>query len=641
MIRRSTPSHVRPGDVRPGGPRRTAAALFGLCGLLTVGLALLGPSLATATGTVPPPSGPRHGLSVFGDLKYPADFTHFEYVDPAAPKGGRKSLIGSTAITTYDSFNPFILKGNAAQGMDLVFDALMVRAFDELDAVYGLVAETAEVAPDRMSVTFRLRKEGRFADGTPVTADDVVFTFAQLKDPQKSHPRFSIVLQDVAGAEAVDPHTVRYTFVGQNVRDLPIEVALLPVLSKAYYTAKPFEQSLDPPVGSGPYRIADFRPGASVTYQRREDYWARDLPVNRGRYNFDVIRFDYFRDRTIELQNLLNGTYDFREEFTSKDWALGYDVPAVREARIIRKTTPDARPSGTQGFFLNTRRAKFADWRVRRALDVAFDYEWANKNLFYGIYDRTTSYFENSEMEAKGPPSAEELALLEPFRAKLPAEVFGEPYLPPVTDGTGGDERKFLRDASQLLEAAGFTVKNGKRVTATGEPFEIEFLTQEQGFDRVIQPYIARLQKLGITAAIRRVDPAQYQQRMKTFDFDTTISRYVMRTTPGVELRNYFSSAAAVVDGSFNLAGVKDPVVDALVDAAMNAKTRADLVVATRALDRVLRAGNYWVSHWYKGVHHMAFWNRYSWPAVKPKYDRASIDTWWYDAAKSAAIKTN
>jgi len=592
-------------------------------------------SPAVATSATP---GPRHGLSVFGDLKYPPDFKHFDYVNPEAPKGGRISLIGGTSITTFDSFNGFILKGDPANGLELLFDSLMVRAVDEPDAVYGLVAESAEVASDRKSVTFKLREAAKFSDGSPVTAEDVAFTLTTLKE--KGHPRFTLVLRDVKSAEVIDARTVRYVFEGDNVRDLPVEVAALPILSKAHYSVKPFEMSLDAPLGSGPYKIGDFKPGSFVAYQRRSDYWARDLPVTRGRFNFDTVRYEYFRDRTIELENLLNGTYDFREEFTSKDWALGYDKPPVKDGRIIRATLPDARPSGTQGFFINSRREKFSDIRVRKALDIAYDFEWANKNLFYGLYQRTNSYFENSEMKAVGPPSADEIALLEPFRGKLPAEVFGEPYRPPVTEGTGSDERKFLREASGLLDAAGFTVKNGRRHTPKGELFEIEFLTFEQGFDRVIQPYIGRLEKLGITATIRRVDPAQYQNRTKTFDFDLTIQRYAMRLTPGIELKNFFSSAAAGINGSFNLSGVNDPVVDALVDKAMAAKTRAELIAACRALDRVLRAGHYWVPHWYKASHTLAHWNRFSWPATKPKYDRGAPDTWWYDTAKAQAIGT-
>ena len=426
------------------------------------------------------------------------------------------------------------------------------------------------------------------------------------------------------------------------MRDLPILVAGLPVLSKAHYSANPFDASLTPPLGSGPYTIASFKPGTFVTYQRREDYWARDLPVNKGRYNLDTVRYDYFRDRTVGLENLFSGTYDLREEFTSKDWATAYkDAAPVKDGRIQLATIPDELPSGTQGFFLNTRRAKLSDERVRHALDLAFDFEWSNRNLFYGLYTRTTSYFENSPMKAAGLPGPDEMALLEPFKAQLPPAVFGAPYAPPVTDGSGSDERKFLREAGGLLDAAGWTVKDGRRFNAKGEPLDLEILIHEEGFERIIQPFVAKLGKIGVNAAIRRVDNAQYEQRMKTFDFDIAIQRYSMRLTPGVELKNFFGSSAAGIDGSFNLAGIKDPAVDALLDKIMGAKTRQEMLTAARALDRVLRAGHYWVPHWYKAAHNLAFWNRFSWPAVKPKYERGAPETWWYDNAKAAMLKTN
>ena len=601
---------------------------------------LLGSALAVACLAVSPlEAAPRHGLSTFGDLKYSADFAHFAYVNPAAPKGGTIRMIGPGEVTTFDSFNDHVLKGDAAQGTDLLFDTLMVRALDEPDAVYGLVAASADVADDGRSVTFKLRPEACFSDGTPVTAQDVAFSLATLKD--KGHPRYALTLKDVTRAEALDPLTIRYTFTGELVRDLPILVAELPVFSMAHYTAHPFEASLNAPLGSGPYKIADFKPGTFVSYQRRDDYWARDLAVNKGRFNIDTVRYDYFRDRTAELQSLFNGTYDFREEFTSKDWATAYDIPPVRDGRILRQTLADERPSGTQGFFINTRKAKLAGVRTRNALDLAFDFEWSNKNLFYGLYKRTTSYFENSDMRAQGPPSADELALLEPFRTQLPPDAFAAPYVPPVTDGSGSDERRWLREASALLDAAGWTVKDGKRFNANGEPLDVEFLIDSEGFEKIINPYIARLGKIGIPASIRRVDPAQYQQRMKTFDFDVTVQRFSMRLTPGVELKTYFGSQSASMDGSFNLAGIKDPVVDALIDAATAAKSRASLVTAVRAIDRVLRAGHYWVPHWYKAAHNLAFWNRYSWPPVKPKYDRGAPETWWYDSAKAASLAPN
>jgi microcin C transport system substrate-binding protein len=583
-------------------------------------------------------AAPKHGLSIFGDLKYPADVQHFDYVNPNAPKGGRVAQVGSGSVTTYDSFNAYILKGDAAQGTELLFDTLMARAQDEPDAVYGLIAESADVADDRMSVTFKLRPEAKFADGTPVTAEDVVFSFNSLKE--KGHPRVSMPLRDVTKAEAVGPLTVRYTFQGTLVRDLPITIAAtLPVLSKTYYTTRDFEKTtLDRPLGSGPYKIGDFKPGTYVTYLRREDYWGKDLPVNRGLYNFDEVRYDYFRDRSLELESLLSGTIDFREEFTSKDWATGYEgKPMVRDGRVLRLTIPDERPSGAQGFFINTRREKFKDPRVRQALGLMFDFEWSNRNLFFGLYTRTASFFENSDMKASGPPSPEELALLEPFRDKLPAAVFGEPVSPPVTDGSGNN-REMLRAALKLLAEAGWSQTPDGIKNAKGEKLEVEFLTEEPTWDRIIGPFVKNLNNVGIPASIRRVDSSQYEQRMKDFDFDFTTQRYSMRLTPGIELKSFWGSEAAKSNGSFNLAGIDDPVVDALIERVVTARSRGELVTATRAVDRVLRAGYYWVPQWYKGQHNLAFWNKYSWPETKPKYERGALETWWYDAEKGAKL---
>ncbi len=580
----------------------------------------------------------RHGLSTFGDLKYAPDFHHFDYVNPDAPKGGKVSQVGPGGTLTFDSFNLFILKGDRAQGLEFLYDTLMARALDEPDAVYGLVAQSAEVAADGMSVVFKLRPEAKFADGAPVTADDIVFSFDALKT--KGHPSYRIVLRDVEKAEALDQSTVKYSFKGDLVKPLPIEVAQLPVLPKAYYATRNFEEtSLERPVGSGPYKIGQFSQGRYVSYERRDDYWAKDLPVNRGRFNFDEVRYDYFRDRTLELEALLANAIDFREEFTSKDWATGYDKPMVRDGRVQKISLPDETPSGAQGFFLNTRRAKFQDIRVRQALDLAFDFEWSNRNLFFGLYTRTASFFENSDMKAVGKPSPDELVLLEPFKDQLPAAVFGEVYVPPVTDGSGLP-RENLRKAQGLLKEAGWAVDPADRTlkNAKGEPFVFEILLDAAAFERIAGPYVKNLKAIGITANMRRVDPAQFELRMKTFDFDMTVERFSLRLTPGVELKNFWGSDAAKTDGSFNLAGISNPAVDALADRIVQAKTRAELVVAARALDRVLRSGHYWVPHWYKAAHHLAFWNKYSWPDVKPKYDRGALSTWWYDPAKAAKL---
>ncbi|MEO0798569.1 MAG: extracellular solute-binding protein [Pseudomonadota bacterium] len=598
--------------------------------------------MTAGTLTTPAVAEPSHGISAFGDLKYPADFTHFEYVDPSAPKGGRLALVGTRGLSTFDSFNGYILKGDAAQGtsllfegFSLIFDSLMTRAGDEPDSVYGLVAKTADVAADRKSVTFALRPEARFADGTPLTAEDVKFSFDILKS--KGHPIYRTILRDVVSAEIIDPATIKYTFEGRQLRDLPATVATLPIFSKAYYATRAFDETtLEPPLGSGPYRIAKHRSGRSVTYERRDDYWARDLPVNRGRWNFDTIRFEYFRDRTAALETLKAGDYDLREEFTSKDWATAYNIPQVRSGRMVLTTMADERPSGAQGFFINTRRKKFQDIRVRKAIGLAFDFEWSNNNLFYSLYKRTASYFENSNLKAVGKPSAAERALLEPLRDKLRPTVFEPPYIPPKSDGSGAD-RRLLRQAIQLLEAAGFKRRGNQRVNADGVALDIEFLIFAPSFIRVIEPYIRNLERLGIRANIRQVDPAQYERRTKSFDFDIVTQRFVMGLTPSPAIKNYLSSQAAKTEGSFNLAGIQDPAIDVLLEKVIEADSRATLTTAVTALDRVLRSGHYWVPHWYKAAHNIAHWNRYSRPDTKPRYRDGVIDTWWFDAEKAKA----
>lgn len=603
----------------------------------------------------------RHGLSTFGDLKYPADFKNFDYVNPDAPKGGKIAMVGSGSVTSFDTFNDFILKGDAAQGLGLLYDSLMTGSGDEPGAVYGLVAESAELADDKRSVTFKLRPEAKFADGSPITADDVVFSFNILKE--KGHPvAFRRQLRDVTKATALDPHTVRYEFKGELIRDLPLIVAGLPVLPKAWWATRNFEQSsLEKPLASGPYEIGNFQPGRFVSYKRRADYWAKDLPVNRGTNNFDEIRYDYFRDREVALQNLLNGSFDFREEFTAKDWAMSYGVPAVRDGRIRRLVLPDGRPSGAQGFFLNMRRPQFADPLVRQAIGLAFDFEWSSRFLFFGAYTRTQSFFENSEMKAVGPPSPAELALLEPYRDKLPPEVFGEPFVPPTSDGLGYN-RLLLKQASDMLDKAGWTFHQDAggcgffcrfktamamrqaapvrlRQNANGDTLKVEVLSYEDTFERVLLPFITNLRSIGIDAGLRRIDGAQYQKRLKSFDFDMAIQRYGTSLTPGIEIVNYWGSEAAKQEGSPNLGGIANPVVDELAGKVMSAQSRDELVTAARATDRVMRAGHYWVPQWYKANHTIAFWDKFSWPEKSPKYSLGAPMTWWYDAAKADRLR--
>jgi microcin C transport system substrate-binding protein len=584
---------------------------------------------------------PRHGLSSFGELKYSAGFTHFNYVNPSAPKGGRLSMVGAqgtynTNPATFNTFNGYVLQGDAPYGIEYLFDSLMVRAYDEPDAVYGLVAHSADVNDSGTSVTFHLRPEARFADGTAVTAEDVAWTFHTLKE--HGHPALTSQIRDVVRAIVIDAHTIRYEFDGETTRDLPVRVALLPVFSLAYYADRDFAAgTLEAPLGSGPYGVGDFQQGRYVSYLRREDYWARDLPVNLGRFNFDELRFEYFRDRTAEFEALKAGEYDLREEFTAKTWATGYDLRAVYEGTLIRDVLPDDRPSGAQGFFINTRQAKFADPRVRRALDLAFDFEWANEHLFHGLYRRTHSFFENTDMMADGAPGTAELALLNPHRAELPADVFEDPYVPPVSDASGQD-RELLREATALLDEAGWHIVDGVRVNDAGEALTIEFLTYSTAMERVIATYIHNLDRLGIDANIRRVDAAQFQERVTAFDFDVVARRYALSSTPGTELRSYWGSTQADTLGSLNLAGIADPVVDALIENVIAAQTRDGLVAATRAVDRVLRAGHYWIPHWHRPNHTIAYWNRFSRPQFKPKYHRGIVDTWWFDAEKAAEL---
>jgi microcin C transport system substrate-binding protein len=450
-----------------------------------------------------------------------------------------------------------------------------------------------------------------------------------------ANERIRVTIRDVEKCEIVGPHEVRYSFKGDNTRDLPNTVAELPVLSKAFNAGHDFSKSgLDEPLGSGPYKIGKYKTGEFVSYQRREDYWAKDLPVNRGRYNFDEVRFEYFRDRNAGFEALKAGILDMREEFTSRDWATAYEFDAVKDGRVLKEVLPDETPSGAQGFFFNLRRAKFSDIRVRQALNLAFDFEWSNKNLFYGSYDRTASFFELTPLKAEGKPSPEEIVILEPYRSELRPEVFGEAPVPPVSDGSGQD-RKLLREASRLLDEAGWKADGTVRKNAKGETLSIEILNDSPVFERVFNPYIKNLKLLGIDAALRIVDEAQYQDRLKNFDFDMISSRFSSDVTPGVGLRVFFGSSSAKSPGSFNLSGVASPAIDGLIEKIVAARSRSELDIAGRALDRVLRAEHFWVPNWHKGSHWIAHWDIFGRPAIKPKYDRGIIDTWWYDPEKA------
>jgi microcin C transport system substrate-binding protein len=580
-----------------------------------------------------------HGISVFGDLKYPADFPHFDYVNTAAPKGGVFSLIPSAraynqSFFTFNSLNAYILKGEGAQGMDMTFAPLMARAADEPDAMYGLVAKSVQISADKTSYRFLLRPEARFHDGSKLTARDVAFSLTTLK--AKGHPLVLQQMRDMVKAEAADDATLVVTFAEKRARDVPLYVASLPIFSQAYYANRPFDEStLDTPLGSGPYKVGKFEVNRYIEFERVRDWWGADLPVARGSYNFDIVRYEFYRDRDVAFEGFTARNYLFREEFTAKVWATRYDFPAVKDGRVKLETLPDETPSGGQGWFMNTRREQFRDSRVREALIQAFDFEWTNKTIMYGAYKRTISPFQNSDMVAEGPPSPEEFKLLEPFRGKVADEVFGMPFVPPVSDGSGQD-RTLLRKASQLLQDAGYAIKDGKRLLPNGEVFRIEFLNDEPSFEPHHAPYIKNLRTLGIEASLRLVDPVQYRARVEDFDFDIAIERLPALATPGDAMRPFFSSQAAATKGSYNLAGIADPVIDALIEKILAAETRADLTIACRAFDRVFRAGRYWVPQWYRATHPIAYWDLFTHPEKPPRYAQGvgAPENWWSDPAK-------
>ena len=597
---------------------------------LLVVLAVLWSSSLSATEVIK-----SHGLSAFGNLKYGPEFTNFDYVNSEAPKRGTIRLPG---IDSFDTLNGFILKGTSPALLGLLHATLMEPARDEADSRYGYIAESVEYPTDRSWIIFNLNPAARFSDGSPVTADDVVFSYEILV--KEGHPSYRIVLSGIEKAEALSPHRVRFAFKTAGNRDLSLQIADLTILSKAYYAKNTFNRTtMQPPVGAGPYRVARIDPGRSVTYELVDGYWARNLPTMRGRFNFQRVLIDYFRDRNVAFEAFFAGAYDFREEFTSRNWATQYDSkPPVEDGLIVRETLKDDTPSGVQAFFFNNRREKFRDRRVRKALDLAFDFEWTNKALFYSLYKRTNSMFANSELAASHPPGPEELKLLEPLRGKIPDEVYTKPYRSSVTDGSGRN-RSNLRIAMKLLLDAGYTIKDNRLVDSKGQPFVIEFLLSESSFKRIINPYVRNLLRIGIGATIRIVDVANFQNRARNYDFDVVVSRYVQPLTPGIEQQAYFGSENADVPGQRNLAGIKDPAIDYLIEKIIGAGSREALIAAVRALDRVLMWNHYVVPQWYKGAHNIAYWNKFDRPATKPRYDLGMLDTWWFNPEKAAMIE--
>jgi microcin C transport system substrate-binding protein len=595
---------------------------------LAVTLALIMPSWVHAQDVAP-----AHGVAMHGDLKYGPDFEHFDYVNPNAPKGGTVTF---ASIGTFDTLNPFIIKGAKADGLGFLFETLTVQSEDEPFSEYGLLAESIEIPEDRSWVAFTLRPEARWHDGKPVTVEDVIFSFDTLKE--KGLPFYRAYYKNVIKAEPAGERRVKFTFEETTNRELPLILGQLPILPKHYYENVEFDKTaLQPPLGSGPYRIKSLEPGRRIVYERVTDYWGADLPVSRGFYNFDEIRYEYYRDANVALEAFKAGGYDVRVENTSKFWATAYAGPMFEAGWITKEEIPHELGTGMQGFVFNTRRPLFEDPRVRQALAYAFDFEWTNRTIMYGQYDRTQSYFSNTELAAEGLPSEAELELLEPFRDQLPEEVFTEAYQAPSTDGEGGI-RQNLRTALRLLGEAGWRVEGGKLVNAEGQPFRFEILLNGPSFERHTLPFIQNLKRLGIEATVRAIDPAQYQNRLDEFDFDMVVGSFGQSLSPGNEQREYWGSEAADIRGSRNVIGIKDPVVDHLIDRIIEAPTREDLVTATRALDRVLLWGHYVIPHWHSRTFRVAYWNKFDRPETTPPYG-LPLFSWWVDPVKVAEVE--
>jgi microcin C transport system substrate-binding protein len=576
-----------------------------------------------------------YGLSMYGDLKYPAGFTHFDYTNPDAPKGGTLRL---SALGGFDSLNPFIIKGDPAPGLNLnmmgqglIFESLMTQSSDEPFSMYGLLAQSVDLAPDRSSVTFILNPAAKFSDGTPVTADDVAWTFNTLL--QVGSPFFKAYYADVSAVKTDGVRKVTFTLKNPDNRELPLVLAQMVVLPRHDWTGEGRSLSngtLRAPIGSGAYKIGQIRAGAQIEFVRDPNWWGKDLPVNRGRYNFDRITYDMYRDANVAIESFFAGNYDVREENVAKLWATGYTAPAVKDGRITKAEIPHAQPVGMQGFIFNIRRDKFSDPKVRAALNYAFDYEWANKQLADGAYARTNSYFENSELGATGAPSPDELAVLKPFADKIPAEVVTTPYKAPTTDGSGNN-RANLKKAGDMLDAAGWKISGPDKMrhNAKGEKLAFECLEANPAMERWLNPFVQNLKKIGVTANIRVIDPAQYQNRMNDFDFDMTTMVIPQSDSPGNEQRDFWQSAKADIKGSRNYIGIKNPVVDSLVDQIIAAPTRADLVTRTRALDRILLWNHYLVPGWHYAKWRVAWWKGLGHPDIANTKSIGIVDTWW------------
>ena len=587
-----------------------------------------GQAAAGADGSASTPGIPaRHGLSMYGDLKYGPDFTHFGWVDPDAPKGG---VLVQEGLGTFDSFNPYILRGTPAGAIGLVYETLTVQSLDEPFSEYGLIAETVAMPEDRSWAAFSIRPEARWHDGAPVTAQDVVWTFETLTT--RGHPRYRYYYASVTAAEVTGERQVTFRFDGELNRELPLIVGQLPVLPRHYWATREFEaNTLEPPLGSGPYRLKAFDAGRSVTMERLPDYWGAALPVNRGRFNYDEVRVEYYRDRDVSLEAFKAGRYDLRAENSAKRWATGYTGPAI-ERGLIKKEKLQIPPGARmQGYVMNLRRPVFQDRRIRQAIGYAFDFEWSNKTLFYGQYQRIRSYFHGDKaLMATGLPGAAELELLEPFKGQLPPELFSEVYAPPTTDGSG-NIRDNLRQAFALVRAAGWEVQGGVLTNkATGQRMEFEILLDQPDQERIAAPFAQNLERLGVRARLRTIDPSQYQNRTDQFDFDMIVDVWAQSSSPGNEQRDYWGSPAATTPGSRNTIGIQDPVVDAMIGNIIHAESREALETACRALDRVLSWGFYVVPHFTDDAYRVAYWDKFGRPAVLPT-EAPDFFAWWID----------
>lgn len=615
--------------------RRTLLQLTAAAGAAGLPISIHGNALAQTAEW-------RHGLSLFGDLKYPAGFENFDYVNVNAPKGGRARLF---SVGTFDSLNPYTFKGNSTSLIGQTMDSLLTSSLDEAGSEYGLIAEAVRMPEDFSSVTFRLRREAKFHDGSPITPEDVIWSMTELK---KAHPAYNFYYKNVVSGEKTGELEVTFKFSESGNRELPQIVGQLPVLSKAWWTGKNDKgetrnlsaTTLEPPLGNGAYKVANVKPGRSITLQKVDDYWARDLPVNRGTNNFDELFTIYYRDSTVSLEAFKGDEYDFRVESSSKDWATAYDFPAVKKGNVIKEEITLKNSEGMQSFAFNVRREKFADARVRQALNFVFDFEWANENLFFGQYVRTNSYFSNSELAATGTPGKAELAVLEPLKDKLPPEVFTTEYTNPVY-GSQKNKRKNLRTAAKLLHEAGWKV-DAKRIlrNARGEAFSIEFLLVSPLFERIVLPYVQQLELLGIQARVRTVDDSQYTRRTQTFDFDIIVGSWRQSLSPGNEQRDFWGSASASRNGSRNLIGIENEAIDQLIDKVIFAKDRAGLVAATKALDRALLWNHYVVPMWHIPYERVVYWNRFGKPQVQPDHSIGFPSIWWWDETKAAKVKS-